>query len=146
MQAYVRDIYDLKSIPEENTATDVIGAGTATARSQSYGSYEKRSLWIDGMFDYQAVSDYLPTMAPLFLGQGEANVSYTINITNDVILETPDENFLVVPVQPGRCPLTLHGFPSTFWKGLVRLVRPTLPITRHLPRAVGQALEQGDHH
>jgi hypothetical protein len=37
VQNYVHDLYDFWSVPEENTVTDLIGAGTATARSQFYG-------------------------------------------------------------------------------------------------------------
>jgi hypothetical protein len=32
----------------------------------------------------------------------QGRVSYVINVTNDVILEAPDEDFLVVAIQPGE--------------------------------------------
>lgn len=47
-------------VPVFQTAADVVGAGTATARSQYYGSANNRSLWLGGMFDYRGLSDYTP--------------------------------------------------------------------------------------
>lgn len=47
-------------VPVFRTAADVVGAGTATARSQYYGSANNRSLWLGGMFDYRGLSDYTP--------------------------------------------------------------------------------------
>lgn len=57
----VQDLFDLDSVPEERTNTEVVGAGSASARKQFYGSHEGRSLWVDGAFDYRAQADYLPT-------------------------------------------------------------------------------------
>ncbi|CAM9924718.1 unnamed protein product, partial [Discosporangium mesarthrocarpum] len=63
-QDYIAAVYDLSvaypDVPVYKTAADVVGAGTATARSQYYGSDVNRSLWIGGMFDYRGLSDYLP--------------------------------------------------------------------------------------
>lgn len=57
-------MYDLSvaypDVPVFKTAADVVGAGTATARSQYYGSSNNRSLWLGGMFDYRGLSDYTP--------------------------------------------------------------------------------------
>lgn len=64
LQDYIAAIYDLSvaypDIPVFQTAADVVGAGTATARSQYYGSSNNRSLWLGGMFDYRGLSDYTP--------------------------------------------------------------------------------------
>jgi hypothetical protein len=57
---------------------------------------------VDGQFDYRAVCDYVPTKAYRFLYPSQGRVSYVINVTNDVILEAPDEDFLVVAIQPGK--------------------------------------------
>lgn len=63
-QDYIAAVYDLSvaypDVPVFQTAADVVGAGTATARSQYYGSANKRSLWLGGMFDYRGLSDYTP--------------------------------------------------------------------------------------
>lgn len=102
VQGSIKDIFDIINVPEGKTVTDMIGAGTATARSQYYGSNETRSLWVDGMYDYRALSDYVPTTAGLFLQKGQTSVSYEIKVNNDHILEKPDEDFLVVVTQKGR--------------------------------------------
>lgn len=64
LQDYIAAIYDLSvaypDVPVFQTAADVVGAGTATARSQYYGSANNRSLWLGGMFDYRGLSDYTP--------------------------------------------------------------------------------------
>ena len=63
-QEYIAAVYDLNvaypDVPVLQTAADVVGAGTATARSQYYGSANNRSLWLGGMFDYRGLSDYKP--------------------------------------------------------------------------------------
>lgn len=63
-QDYIAAVYDLSvaypDVPVFQTAADVVGAGTATARSQYYGSANNRSLWLGGMFDYRGLSDYTP--------------------------------------------------------------------------------------
>jgi len=102
VQDYFADMYDINFIREEQTATQVIGAGSATARAQYYGSYENRSLWVNGMFDYRALSDYVPVKADVFLYEKQCSMGYGINITNDVTLEVPDEDFLVTISQPGE--------------------------------------------
>lgn len=43
-----------------STVADGAGAGSAFARAQGYGSDDAKSLWVDGLYDYKAVSDYLP--------------------------------------------------------------------------------------
>jgi hypothetical protein len=106
VQSYIKYLFDINNIEEEKTITDLIGAGTATARSQFYGSSEQRSMWVEGQFDYRALSDYLPTRSPLFIAEGQSNTTALIKITDDPILEKPDEDFLVSLVQPGvilRC-------------------------------------------
>lgn len=64
LQDYIAAVYDLSvaypDVPVFKTAADVVGAGTATARSQYYGSANNRSLWLGGMFDYRGLSDYTP--------------------------------------------------------------------------------------
>ena len=40
--------------------------------------------------------------ADVFLYPGQVNTSYTVNITNDMILEAPDEDFIVTAYQPGE--------------------------------------------
>lgn len=63
-QDRIAAIYDLSvaypDVPITETVADVVGAGTATARSQYYGSANNRSLWLGGMFDYRGLSDYTP--------------------------------------------------------------------------------------
>lgn len=83
LQDYIAAVYDLSvaypDVPVFRTAADVVGAGTATARSQYYGSANNRSLWVGGMFDYRGLSDYTPLedqVRFLYHSQKSADATY----------------------------------------------------------------------
>ncbi|CAN0182972.1 unnamed protein product, partial [Ectocarpus fasciculatus] len=78
--------------------------GTATARSQYYGSSNNRSLWVGGMFDYRGLSDYTPIEDQLQFSAYEASVYYLLNTTDDNVVETPDESLTVSIYVPGMFP------------------------------------------
>ncbi|CAM9772123.1 unnamed protein product, partial [Laminaria digitata] len=107
-QDYIAAIYDLSvaypDIPVFKTAADVVGAGTATARSQYYGGSNNRSLWLGGMFDYRGLSDYTPMEDQLQFTAYETSVSYLLNTTDDNVVETPDESLTVSIYVPGMFP------------------------------------------
>lgn len=83
------------------TVADAVGAGSAFARSQYYGSYENKSVWVDGAFDYRGVSDYLPLSDKIIMFSGQTRAESTLNTTNDNIVEQPDENVTVAIRIPG---------------------------------------------
>ncbi|CAM9122390.1 unnamed protein product, partial [Hapterophycus canaliculatus] len=107
-QDYIAAVYDLSvaypDVPVFQTAADVVGAGTATARSQYYGSTNNRSLWVGGMFDYRGLSDYTPLEDQLQFSPYETSVSYLLNTTDDNVVETPDESLTVSIYVPGMFP------------------------------------------
>ncbi|CAM9763265.1 unnamed protein product [Pylaiella littoralis] len=107
-QDYIAAVYDLSvaypDVPVFLTAADVVGAGTATARSQYYGSTNNRSLWVGGMFDYRGLSDYTPIQDQLQFSAYETSVSYLLNTTDDNVVETPDESLTVSIYVPGMFP------------------------------------------
>lgn len=77
-QQYIKRLYGLKSsIPYPFTSLDYTGlAGSAVARSQSYGSYMQTSEWVDGEYDYRAISDYAPLYgAYIFTNRTESGMS-----------------------------------------------------------------------
>jgi len=84
-----------------STVADAVGAGSAYARSQFYGSSENKSVWVDGAFDYRGVSDYLPLSDKLTFYGSQTLVETTLNTTNDNIVEQPDENVTVAVRIPG---------------------------------------------
>ncbi|CAM9850664.1 unnamed protein product, partial [Sphacelaria rigidula] len=103
-QDYIAAVFDLSvaypDVPVFKTAADVVGAGTATARSQYYGSSNNRSLWLGGMFDYRGLSDYTPIEDELQFLPGETSVLYLLNTTDDNLVETPDETLTVAVYVP----------------------------------------------
>eukprot|EP00752_Nemacystus_decipiens_P003960 g3626.t1 len=107
-QDYIAAVYDLSvaypDVPVFQTAADVVGAGTATARSQYYGSANNRSLWLGGMFDYRGLSDYTPIEDQVQFAAYETSVSYLLNTTDDNVVETPDESLTVSIYVPGMFP------------------------------------------
>jgi hypothetical protein len=108
-QAY-KNIYGLSeaSIPFPWTVLDYIGvAGKAFARSQHYGSQHNESIWVDGMYDYRAISDYVPVYLPLAYLAEDFNINQIIITSPDKILEVPDENITLAITAPGIWPTIL---------------------------------------
>ena len=89
------------NVPPLHTVTDLAGAGTAYARAQYYGSVENASVWVDSMYDYRGVSDYLPIAEPLVVYAGRDRVAFDLNATGDAIVEAPDENVTMILRMPG---------------------------------------------
>ena len=97
------------------TTIDFAGiAGAAIARTQFYGSTHNESVWVDGMYDYRGISDYLPTYEPLVLlsGKGSGSISYELQTTSDTILENPDETISIGILSPGLWPSPLGALYS----------------------------------
>ena len=90
-----------ESDPLAKTASDYLTHDTAFGRSQYYGSMENRSLWIQGMFDYRAISDYTPLDNVVYMRAGETVATITLKTNDDHILEFPDEKITVQIALPG---------------------------------------------
>jgi hypothetical protein len=94
--------------------------GKATARAQFYGSGHNESQWVDGMYDYRAISDYVPVKTPqVLLLEGTAAEDMVVT-TPDSITETPDEYVVLGITAPGI-------WPSVFGRlyGQLRIYDPT---------------------
>jgi hypothetical protein len=59
-------------------------------------------LWVDGAFDYRAIADYVPAREDMYLAIGDTSVTSAIDVNDDGIYESPDEDFLVTAYQPGK--------------------------------------------
>ena len=93
--------------------------GKATARSQFYGSAHNESRWVDGMYDYRAISDYVPINRPQAFLREDSEVSDAVITTADSIFETPDEYIVLGITSPGV-------WPSVFGRlyGQIRIYDP----------------------
>jgi hypothetical protein len=89
--------------------------GTAVCRTQYYGSSHYESVWVDGVYDYMAVSDYLEINDPaVILYGGDLITQIQIVTTPDSIFEIPDENATLVAYSPGFWPSVFGDLFATF--------------------------------
>lgn len=122
MQRYIRHLFGIPvvtaSYPDSMLDRTLL-VGKAIARTQYYGSEHNESRWVDGMYDYRAVSDYVPLKHPkAFLIEYDA-VSDAVITTGDSIYETPDERIILAISSPGV-------WPSVFGRlyGQIRIYDP----------------------
>ena len=87
---YVNDLFSLQSL-ELSPHDLLLSSSTAFGRSQFYGSNEKCSRFIGGIYDFQGVSDYAPIQFEAVIKPGEQSISTTFFTNKDNILEIPDE-------------------------------------------------------
>jgi len=87
---YVNDLFSLQSL-EVPPHDFLLSSSTAFGRSQFYGSNEKCSRFIGGIYDFQGVSDYAPLQFEDVIMPGEESISTTFFTNKDNILEKPDE-------------------------------------------------------
>lgn len=113
MQSILKNLYGITSgfmsTKYAQTIADVTQyAGTAVGRSQFYGTHShQESVWVDGMYDYRAISDYVPMYKPkAFLAEDINQKEYLIT-SDDTILENPDETVTVALYSPGTWPSLL---------------------------------------
>jgi len=108
--SFIEGLYGISSsdLVMYQTARDLSGiSGTAVGRSNYYGSFHNESAWVDGMYDYRAISDYVPVYHPwAFLIEYE-NITDFVVTTADTILELPDENVTIGIHAPGIWPSVL---------------------------------------
>lgn len=113
MQKLLQNLYGVGdgflSTQYAQTVADVTKfSGSAVARSQFYGTTShEESVWIDGMYDYRGISDYVPIYKPKsFLAENQIQYEYLIS-SSDTILEHPDETVCVAIHSPGTWPSKL---------------------------------------
>ncbi|POM80222.1 LOW QUALITY PROTEIN: Hypothetical protein PHPALM_1973, partial [Phytophthora palmivora] len=88
--------------------------GTANGRNQFYGSSERRSLWVDAVFDYAGTSDYSSSSGELFFdGLDDQMHTFTVQTTNDFVVENPDETVMMRLSLPGIWPSVTGDLWST---------------------------------
>jgi hypothetical protein len=140
VQNFFVDRYDLDNDASEEavfSVLDEIGiSGKALARSQSYGSDVRTSRWVDGRYDYFAISDYEQTLQPQVLLSEEIETVLTVATNNDSIVEIPQEAFRMAVSAPGLWPtilgklyqpVHLRDFSNGFVNGKERFTKLLLP-------------------
>jgi hypothetical protein len=96
------------SVPYPLTMADQTGlTGLAMARTQYYGSSHNESLWVDGMYDYHGIADYVPINNPYSFLTEYSNLTDFVVTNPDTILERPDEVFALNINGPGVWPSPL---------------------------------------
>ena len=106
-QEYLRNMFgiDTGEIPVLRTTADESGTvGIAVGRSQYYGSIYNESQWVQGMYDYRGISDYVPVSAARAFLTEESTVTANLISTPDTIFEAPNENVSVIIHAPGYWP------------------------------------------
>jgi hypothetical protein len=103
-QDYIAKLFELdkpEHITPIETAIDFLLESKAFGRNHYYGGNDNRSLWVDGMYDYNGISDYQKIDdVQLFLSgsQQQAVLLYT---TSDQMYESPDESLSIHVSMPG---------------------------------------------
>ncbi|KAF4148535.1 Calx-beta domain [Phytophthora infestans] len=113
---FANDIMGQEPFPQEGNgrwlAADAVG--TANGRNQFYGSSERRSLWVDSIFDYAGTSDYSSSSGELFFdGVDDLTHTFTVQTTNDYVVENPDETVMMRLSLPGIWPSVTGDLWST---------------------------------
>jgi hypothetical protein len=110
VQAYLNNLYSIREeeiFPSGKTTIDLLYFSTA------FGSPYGNRLWVGGMYDYRAISDYASVDDRLIFHQNQSDISVLIATTNDQTLEKPDENITVHLTLPGIFPSTLGHLMTT---------------------------------
>jgi len=98
LQYHINELFSLRSldvVSHDRTPVELLTANSAMGRSQYYGSHERRSLFIRGLYDIQGINDYELLE---FEGQfkvGENAITTSLKTTGDEILEMPNENVTI---------------------------------------------------
>ena len=122
MQVFIQHVFGLPdpttTYPDTMLDRSLI-VGKAVGRAQFYGSSHNESSWVDGMYDYRAISDYVPIKhEEVLLREANQVIDYVVT-TEDNILEVPDEHIILVISSPGI-------WPSVFGRlyGQIRIYGP----------------------
>lgn len=106
-QRFLQQLYGIGNIASKfpKTIADVISIyGTAISKSQYYGSTHNESLWLNGIYDYRGINDYVPLLTPWAFLTEYNNATDQIVINPDTIKEIPNENISLVIYSPGIFP------------------------------------------
>lgn len=119
-QTFIQHLYGLhdRVLLYPNTYVDATDlGGTAQGRTQFYGSSKEDHTWVDGMYDYRGVSDYVQLYAPaiLMFEEDGARASSSFKTTNDTVLEMPNENITLVCHSPGFWPSVFGDLYGAAW-------------------------------
>lgn len=90
LQQYIGDLYSIQLYPCDKTSTEALTGTTALGRSQYYGSDERRSVFINGQFDFQGISDYEQMTYDDQFRPQDQSISAPLNANDDDILEKPE--------------------------------------------------------
>ncbi|KAL7554992.1 hypothetical protein ACHAWF_018570 [Thalassiosira exigua] len=117
-QHYINELFSLRSLDissHDKTPVELLTENTALGRSQYYGSTERRSRFIVGMYDYQGVNDYELLAFEGQFQRGEDTISTRFRTNDDSIVESPGEHVTVqfnlkgmFPSQLGRLKADVH--------------------------------------
>ena len=110
LQTFFKNLYGLtaSNLPFPLTYIDYSGiAGKAFARTQYYGSTHNESRWIDGMYDYRGIADYVPFNVAFEYLVEDVLISQLVVTNPDSILEVPDESVTLGIHAPGIWPSVL---------------------------------------
>ncbi|ETO79672.1 hypothetical protein F444_05651 [Phytophthora nicotianae P1976] len=113
---FTKDVMGQEPFPQVGNgrwlAADAVG--TANGRNQFYGSSERRSLWVDAVFDYAGTSDYSSSSGELFFdGMDDLTHTFTVQTTSDFVVENPDETVMMRLSLPGIWPSVTGDLWST---------------------------------
>ncbi|GMF16025.1 unnamed protein product [Phytophthora lilii] len=113
---FAKDVMGQEPFPQVGNgrwlAADAVG--TANGRNQFYGGSERRSLWVDAMFDYAGTSDYASSSGELYFdGVDDLTHTFTVQTTSDFVVENPDETVMIRLSLPGIWPSVTGDLWST---------------------------------
>ncbi|KAL9183325.1 hypothetical protein ACHAXT_005112 [Thalassiosira profunda] len=102
LQYHVSELFSLHSLDattSDKTPVELAfgqaSAAPAMGRSQYYGSHERRSRFLDGLYDIQGAYDYELLSLEAQFQLGERAISAPFRTTDDSILESPDEHVTI---------------------------------------------------
>ncbi|KAG6962697.1 hypothetical protein JG688_00008480 [Phytophthora aleatoria] len=113
---YAKDVMGQEPFPQVGNGRWLTGdaVGTANGRNQFYGSSERRSLWVDAIFDYAGTSDYPSSSGELFFdGVDDLTHTFSVQTTSDFVVENPDETVMMRLSLPGIWPSVTGDLWST---------------------------------
>ncbi|KAG6957621.1 hypothetical protein JG687_00009878 [Phytophthora cactorum] len=113
---YAKDVMGQEPFPQVGNGRWLAGdaVGTANGRNQFYGSSERRSLWVDAIFDYAGTSDYSSSSGELFFdGVDDLTHTFSVQTTSDFVVENPDETVMMRLSLPGIWPSVTGDLWST---------------------------------
>ncbi|RYH30929.1 hypothetical protein EON65_03875 [archaeon] len=112
MQMFIADLFSVANsslwLGRETILDHTELVGKAFARRQFYGSSQEHHRWVDGRYDYRAISDYVPKVESFTtLSEDQDSKEFVVTTNPDTIVELPAEQFTTVIMTPGLWPSIL---------------------------------------